>query len=225
MRNLKRFGALLLTLVLSLSLAVPAFAAVEDTGYSDVDADAWYAEAVIYCRAHGLMDGVGGGRFDPDGNLTRAQLATVLYRMEGEPPVTGEDGFTDTDSGIWYSNAVLWASQQKLMEGYGGGIFGTDDPVTRQDMTAVLYRNADSPEANHESRYEDESAIADYASAAVDWGTANNIVRPASEGVFAPRSNAARAQVADALMNYHRMTASTPEQPTRATTLPCRSKR
>ena len=132
------------------------------------------------------MDGVGGGRFDPDGTLTRAQLATVLYRMEGEPSVAGEDSFTDTDSGVWYSDAVLWVSQQKLMEGYGNGRFGTNDPVTRQDMTAVLYRYADSPEASHESRYEDESAIADCASDAVDWATANNIVRPASEGVFAP---------------------------------------
>lgn len=139
MKNLKRFGSLFLSLMLTLALAVPAFAAVEDTGYSDVDADAWYAEAVIYCRAHGLMDGVGGGRFDPDGTLTRAQLATVLYRMEGEPSVAGEDSFTDTDSGAWYSNAVLWASQQKLMEGYGNDRFGTNDPVTRQDMTAVLF--------------------------------------------------------------------------------------
>ena len=78
MRNLKRFGALFLALVLALSLAVPAFAAVDDAGFSDVDADAWYAEAVMYCQEHNLMAGIGNNQFAPESNLTRAQLATLL---------------------------------------------------------------------------------------------------------------------------------------------------
>lgn len=83
MKNLKRFAALFLTLVLALALSVPALAAVEDTGFSDVDADAWYAEAVVYCREHNLMAGIGNNQFAPESNLTRAQFATVLYRIEG----------------------------------------------------------------------------------------------------------------------------------------------
>ena len=202
MKNLKRFGALLLTMVLALSLAVPAAAAVEDTGYSDVEAGASYAEAVIYCREHDLMNGVGNGRFDPEGTLTRAAMATVLYRLEGEPAVTGEDSFTDTASGVWYSNAILWVSQQKLMEGYGGGIFGTNDPVTRQDMATIFYRYAGSPEVDNEGSYDDENAISDYADAAVDWASANGMVSALSGNVFAPQTSAARAQIAVALMNY-----------------------
>ena len=79
MINLKRLGGILLALALTAALAVPVFSAVEDTGFSDVDAGAWYAEAVAYCRESGLMAGVGGGRFAPDSTLTRAMLVTVLW--------------------------------------------------------------------------------------------------------------------------------------------------
>lgn len=124
--------------------------------------------------------------------------------MEGEPTVTGSDTFTDTADGQWYSDAILWVFQQKLMEGYGGGVFGIDDPVTRQDMVTTLWRYADSPEAESASRYEDESAVAGYAVAAVNWASANSIAAPMSGSRFAPRENASRAQVAAALMNFSR---------------------
>ena len=124
MQGLKKTRIFALTLLLALSIAVPAFAAVEDTGFSDVDAGSWYAEAVMYCREHNLMAGIGNNQFAPESNLTRAQLAAVLYRIEGTPAVTGTDSFTDTPDGAWYSDAVLWASQQALVSGYGGGLFG-----------------------------------------------------------------------------------------------------
>ncbi len=99
MRIWKRFGASILTLILALGLIIPAFAAVDDTGFSDVDADVWYAGAVMYCREHNLMAGTGNNQFAPESNLTRAQLATVLYRIEGTPAVTGTDAFADTPDG------------------------------------------------------------------------------------------------------------------------------
>ena len=202
MKDRKRFGTALLAFVLTLVLAVPAFTAVDDTGYSDVDAGAWYAEAVIYCREHDLMNGIGNNQFAPESNLTRAQFATVLYRIEGSPSVTGTDAFTDTPDGAWYSDEVLWASQQGLIGGYGGGLFGPDDPVTREQMTAILWRYAGSPETDGVGDYNDKADIAPYFAAAVDWSDVNNIVAPLSDGVFAPKSNATRAQVAAALMNY-----------------------
>ena len=217
MRNLKRFGALLLSLVLSLSLAVPAFAAVDDTGFSDVDADAWYAEAVMYCREHNLMAGIGNNQFAPENSLTRAQFATVLYRIEGTPAVSGTDTFTDTPDGSWYSDAVLWVSQQSLITGYGGGLFGPNAPVSREQMTAILWRYAGSPAAEGAADYNDEATIASYAAAAVDWASINNIVAPLSTGVFAPKSNATRAHVAAALMNYSRQQNETDPVPPVAT--------
>ena len=214
MKNLKRFGSLLLTLVLSLSLAVSAFAAVDDTGYSDVDADAWYAEAIMYCREHNLMAGIGNNQFSPESSLTRAQLATVLYRIEGTPAVTGTDAYTDTLYGAWYSDAVLWISQQNIMSGYGGGLFGPNDPVSREQMTTILWRYAGSPAADGTADYNDEAAVASYATAAVDWASVNSIITPISTGVFAPKSDATRAHVAAALMNYSRQqTGTTPVPP------------
>lgn len=128
MKNHKRLLALVLAFVLALSLGIPASAAVEDTGFSDVDANAWYAEAVLYCREHKLMGGIGNNRFAPESSLTRAQLATVLYRIEGEPAVTGTDAFTDTDSGVWYSNAVRGSPSRKLWKVMAAGDLA---PVTR----------------------------------------------------------------------------------------------
>lgn len=168
MKNHKRLLSLVLTFVMTLSLSIPAFAAVEETGFSDVDAGVWYAEAVIYCREHELMGGIGDNRFAPESSLTRAQLATVLYRIEGEPAVAGTDAFSDTADGAWYSDAVLWASQEEVMGGYGGGRFGPDDPVTREQMTAIPWRYAGSPAADPAS-LSDADSMASYAVPAVNW--------------------------------------------------------
>ena len=152
MRKLKKLAALLLTAALALSLSVTAFAAVDDTGFSDVNANAWYAEAVMYCWEHGLMADVSDTTFAPESSLTRAMLAAVLYRAAGSPAVTGTDSFTDTREGSWYSDSVLWASQQGLVAGYGNGLFGTDDSVTREQMTAIFWRYAGSPSVNGKGR-------------------------------------------------------------------------
>ena len=138
---MKRFGAVLLTLAVALSLAVPAFAAVGDTGYSDVDANASYAGAVVWCREQGLMYGTGGDAFSPDATLTRATVATVLYRAAGEPAVSGDPAFDDTPAGQWYSSAVTWVSAQGLIVGYGNGTFGTNDPITREQLDVILLRS------------------------------------------------------------------------------------
>ncbi|MCM1233088.1 MAG: cyclophilin-like fold protein [Ruminococcus flavefaciens] len=208
MKQMKKCLTLALAVLLVLGLSVPVYSAVDDTGYSDVSPNAWYAEAVTFCREHDLMNGVGGSRFDPDGPLTRAALATVIYRMEGEPAVTGTDSFTDTDDGVWYSNAVLWASQRELMGGYGG-IFGTDDPVTRQDMATILWRYVGSPAAGTAS-FQDSTAISGYAASAVAWAESHSIVAPVSGNTFAPADNATRAQIAAALMNYTMAQETTP---------------
>ncbi len=143
MRNFKQFGAAILTLLLAFALAVLAFGADKDAAFSDVDAGAWYAEAVQYCEEKELMSGVSASRFAPEGTLTRAQLVTVLYRMEGSPAVTGDDDFSDTDSGKWYSSAVIWAARQGLVSGYGNGLFGVDDPVTQEQMALIFQRYTD----------------------------------------------------------------------------------
>lgn len=106
--------------------------------FSDIPAGAEYADAVKWCQENGIMNGVSTTAFDPDGTLTRAMLATVLYRAEGGPAVTGAPVFTDVQPGAWYSDAAVWVGENGLIRGYGNGLFGTDDPVTREQLTIIL---------------------------------------------------------------------------------------
>jgi len=201
MKRLKRIGSFLFGLTLTLGLCVPAFAAVGDTGYSDVSADAWYAEAVDYCRENGFMSGTGADSFSPEENMTRSMLVTVLYRQADTPAVTGAPTFTDTAAGTWYSDAVVWATADGLMQGYGNGLFGTNDPVTREQLATVLYRQAGSPQVEAGEAFADESAIASYALNAVRWARANGIINGSTGNRFLPKDNATRAQVAQIMMN------------------------
>ncbi len=114
-------------------------------GFSDVDSGAWYAGAVDYVREHGLMEGVGEGRFDPEGSLTRAMLVTVLWRQTGQPVVNYLMRFSDVDGGQWYTEAIRWAAGNRLVGGYGNGLFGTGDPITQEHLSLILQRITDEP--------------------------------------------------------------------------------
>ena len=106
MRNIRRMGAVLMALALVLSMNLTAFAAVEDTGFADVDADDWYAEAVEYVRDHGIMNGTTATTFNPDGTTSRGQIAVILYRASGSPEVSGGTAFTDVADTAYYADAV-----------------------------------------------------------------------------------------------------------------------
>ena len=209
MKKFQRIGAL--ALACASSLNAPAFAALDDTGYTDVDAGAWYADAVSYVTDNGLMGGTSSTAFSPEDAMTRAMLAPVLYRAADTPAVTGTDDFTDTADGTWYADAVLWASRQGLVTGYGDGTFGTDDPVSREQIAAILWRYAGSPQAQDAQAFSDESTISAYAADAVDWARANGIVNGKENNTFDPQGNATRAEVATILRNY--LTMGAPEQP------------
>ena len=142
---MKRFLSILLACALVLGLSITAQAA--ESGFSDIPAGAGYAAAVDWCREKGLMQGVAANRFDPNGTLTRAMVAAVLYRDAGEPAVSGAPAFTDTQSNVWYSNAVTWANEKGIVYGYGGGLLGTNDPVTREQLDVMIrrYNGEDSP--------------------------------------------------------------------------------
>lgn len=218
MKNLKRLGSLFLTLALILGLCSTACAAEEDTVFSDVAANAWYVGAVEYVRDNGLMSGTSDTTFSPNGTMTRAMLAVVLYRMAGSPAVSGSDSFTDTADGTWYANAVLWASGEGVMSGYGGGLFGTNDPVNREQIAAILWRYAGSPAAFGVAvPYTDEASISAYAVSAAAWARENGLINGIDGNRFAPKSNATRAQVATVLMNYlsGRQPAPAPNEETR----------
>lgn len=108
--------------------------------FTDVVKSDWYYDAVEYVAEHGIMDGVGHNRFAPDATLTRAMVVTILYRMEQEPATAAKTNFTDVEMGLWYSDAVAWAAESQIVGGYGNGKFGPNDPVTREQLAAILYR-------------------------------------------------------------------------------------
>ena len=217
MRNLKRMGAALMTLALMFTVSFSALAAEEDTGYRDVEAGSWYADAVEYVRDNGLMSGTSDTQFSPSGTMTRAMLAQTLYRAAGSPAVSGSDTFPDTQAGAWYADAVLWATQEGIINGYGGGLFGTNDPVSREQIAVILWRDAGSPAAQSQN-FADESAISPWASAAVDWARSAGLMSGQEGNRFAPQASATRAEVAVILRAYRTLGApETPETPAEET--------
>ena len=170
-------------------------------GFMDVDASAWYAEAVHHVSERGLMVGTGNNSFSPDATFTRAQAATVLYRMAGEPEVSGADNFTDTDAGQWYSDAVLWCSSKGIVEGYGDGLFGTTDPVTQEQLLTLFHRYIGAPASDGPDHVE----VSDYAQNAVRWALSAGIASENAGYAFSPRSAATRGTVALMLANLERL--------------------
>ena len=136
--------SLILALVLVFSLGAGVFAAEwPQNDFTDVPRSEWYAEAVDFAEASGLMNGVGDHRFDPQGSVTRAMVATVLYRVAGEPDVTGKTcPFSDVPVGSWFFNAVIWAADAGVTTGMGDGTFAPDSPITREQMATMIIRYA-----------------------------------------------------------------------------------
>ncbi len=171
--------------------------------FSDLIHNAWYQEAVEYVLSEGIMSGYGNGRFGPDENLSRAQLAQILYNREGRPESTGESIFTDVRSGKWYTDAIIWANQKNVVGGYGNGLFGPDDPITREQLAVMLWRYAGNPPAtNKELHFFDVDEAGTFALEALQWALENGIITGYGNGRIDPKGLATRAQVAQMLMRY-----------------------
>ena len=199
-KTISPFLAAVMLLALSIGTASAA-------SFSDVPAGASYAEAVDWAAEQGYVNGYSDGRFGVNDNVTRAQLSAILYRAAGSPPASGTTRFSDVQAGAYYLNAAGWAADNGLVNGYADGRFGVDDPVTRQQVAAILWRWAGSPNASAQD-YADESSIASYAGTAVDWSRANNILAARSDGRFDPAVPASRVEIVSALYNYMGRTAA-----------------
>jgi hypothetical protein len=170
--------------------------------YTDLDSSKWYHTSVDYVIKNGLMVG-DSGKFSPNGTLTRAMLAQILYNQAGTPAVTAENPFTDVDSGKWYSDAIRWAYAQNLVEGYGDGRFGPEDYVTREQLATILWRAAGSPEPTQTTlHFTDAGKIDSYAKKAMLWVNENHIVEGYDNGTAQPLAYATRAEAATMLMSY-----------------------
>ena len=188
--------------------------------FGDLTATAWYHDGVHYCLENGLMRGVSGGKFLPDGSTTRAQLVTILWRLEGSPETTGAVRFGDTASGAWYTEAVRWAAGCGVVKGYDNGCFGPNDAVTREQMAAILYRYAQhkgydvsAGEDTNILSFDDAFAVSEYAIPAMQWACGSGMVHGiARDGrmLLAPRDTTTRAQTATLLMRFQSAFAKEP---------------
>ena len=179
---------------------------IHTISYNDVVAGDWFAEAVNYVTLTGRMNGTGEG-FSPNNNLTRAQMATVLYRMAGEPEGTIENPFTDVADGQWYTDAVVWAAETGITLGTSENTFNPNENVTREQMATFLYRFAeyeslDPIEVTGDlSAFPDADEVAGFATEAMTWAVGQKIIAGV-DGNLAPDGTATRAQVATVLMRY-----------------------
>lgn len=188
--------------------------------FGDLTATAWYHDGVHYCLENGLMRGVSGGKFLPDGSTTRAQLVTILWRLEGSPETTGAVRFGDTAGGAWYTEAVRWAVGCGVVKGYDNECFGPDDAVTREQMAAILYRYAQhkgydvsAGEDTNILSFDDAFAVSEYAIPAMQWACGSGMVHGiARDGrmLLAPRDTTTRAQTATLLMRFQSAFAKEP---------------
>ena len=179
--NMKKQAA---ALALTLSLSTPAYAA--GGSFPDVPPDIWYTEAVDYCLEHGLMRGA-DGLFRPEDTMTRAMLAQVLYSASGSPAPKGAGAFSDVPEGAWYASAAQWAFEAGVIAGGEDGCFRGDDPVTREQFAAILWRYAGAEAASGGAGFPDGDTVAPYAREAVAWAASSGIVSGFPDGRFAPR--------------------------------------
>ena len=178
-------------------------AAVWVSPFSDVSEGAWYYDAVRYASENGLMGGYGNGLFGPNDNLSRAQFAQILFNREGRPVVNYLLQYGDVASGAWYTEAVRWATSQGIVGGYGNGMFGPNDNITREQLAVMLWRYAGSPAATHkELLFNDTDEISGYALEALRWAVENDIISGYGDGRLGPQGLATRAQTAQMLMNF-----------------------
>ena len=175
--------------------------------FPDVTEGDWFYDAVRYAYETGLMDGVGDSLFAPNSETTRAQLVTILYRLEGAPEVSGTSGFSDVAAGIWYTDAVAWAAQNGIVNGVSDTEFAPGDDITREQLAVILYRYAacqgyDVSQRADLSGFGDASSIRPYAQEALSWAHAQGLVLGFEDGSLRPQGTASRAQIAAVLMRF-----------------------
>lgn len=175
--------------------------------FLDVTKSDWFYEDVAYVYENGLMNGVGEGLFGPGGTTTRAMVVTILYRLEGEPTVTGDTPFTDLVAGQYYLDAVAWASTNDIVNGVTSTTFAPNDPITREQMAAILYRYAqykgmDTTDRGNLGSFADGNTVSPYAVEAMAWANAEGLVNGVENNRLNPTGQAPRSQVAAILHRF-----------------------
>lgn len=174
--------------------------------FSDVDITQWYHEDLDYVLEKGMMNGTGDTTFAPNGTITRAMIVTILHRLEGTPD-SDSSSFTDVEAGSWYEAAVNWAASEGIVKGMSETSFAPNDPITREQFAAILYRYAEkkgydvSKQADL-SKYQDAGSVSEYAKQAMGWANDAGLINGVTETTLQPKGNATRAQAAAILHRF-----------------------
>lgn len=210
--------SLALALCLALALLPGTAAAAGTPTFADVQEGDWFVEDVAYVYEHGLMDGTGEGMFSPDGKATRAMVVTILYRLAGEPAVTGRSPFQDVRAADWFAPAVTWAASRGIANGTSETAFSPNGIITREQLAAFLYRYAstsgwDTSARANLNQFQDQRLISPYAHTAVSWACGERLLTGSSHssGLYlAPTSIAPRDQLAAVLHRFCQQVSPTP---------------
>lgn len=189
-----------------LSIFVVNPEAATDMPFTDVQGH-WAYEAIKYAFENKLMLGVSDDKFSPQGMLSRAMLTTILYRVEKEPKIAEAAKYKDVEANAWYANAIAWASREGIVAGYSESTFAPNDQITREQMAAMLqryskYKKLDANKSKDLSSYKDVKDVSDWASEAVKWSVAEELIAGRTKETLVPKGKATRAEAATILKNY-----------------------
>lgn len=174
--------------------------------FTDVKDTSWYHSAVDYVSLRGLMGSVGNNKFNPNGNMTRAMLVAVLYRMSGSPSVEGlANNFADVPDGQWYTDAIIWANANGVVSGIGNGKFGPTVNLTREQIATIMCRYAAQQGVNVAktcslAHFTDKEQLSSWADASMRWANSVGLITGRTATTLAPKNTATRAEVASMLM-------------------------
>ena len=183
------------------------FIPAEEQPFLDVESGAWYVEWVKYAYNHGLMAGTSSVTFSPETVTSRGMLVTILWRMAGEPEESG-CVFGDVDPGAYYGTATCWASKNGIVNGYGDGNYGPNDPVTREQMVMIIlnyakYCGVETDKQADLTGFSDCAEISSSAATAMSWANALGLIRGRNNGILDPKGSTTRAEAATILSQFH----------------------
>lgn len=171
--------------------------------YEDIDKNEWYCSAIKFTSARNLFAGTTDKLFSPELTMSRAMIAQVLYNLENNPEHSIKSEFSDVLDNMWYAKAINWAVNEGIISGYGNGLYGPNDTLTREQLAVMLWKYCGKPESNHELKhFSDAEKVSEYAIKAIRWANEKGIINGDDKGKLNPMANATRAQVAQIFKNF-----------------------
>ncbi len=177
--------------------------------FTDVPEGKWYYDSVVAVYEQKLMNGITDTTFVPNGPLSRGQLVTILYRLDGSPRVNSSSGFEDVESGRYYSDAVTWAKKNKIVTGTAETTFSPERDITREQIATIFaryyaYKGGDVDQRADLEEFVDGESVSNYARDALSWAVSQKLLmgisNPGEPTMLKPQANCTRAQAAELLV-------------------------